>query len=141
MCRRIGFEEEELAQIRKVSELIYLPIEPNTGMIPQFDGYFGLNRELETAGGAAARSFQMRQSGLYNKSQVIKQPDTLLLFSYCDFPFSKEIYLRNWDYYQARCESASSLSYSVHAICAADLGLPESTYQYLLKTARLDFLV
>lgn len=139
MCKRIGLTAEELEQIRKVATELYLPIDDVTGMIPQFDDYFTLSRELETAGGAAARSFQMRQSGLYNKSQVIKQPDVLLLFSYCDLPFDKEVYLRNWDYYQARCESASSLSYSVHAICAADLALPESAYQYLLKTARLDF--
>ena len=61
-----------------------------------------------------------------------------MLFSYCNFPFDREVYLRNWDYYQARCESSSSLSYSVHAICAADLSLPESSYSYLMKTARLD---
>lgn len=139
MCQRIGFTEQELEQIRNVASQLYLPFDPITGMIPQFDGYFELSRELETAGGAAARSFQMKQSGLYNKSQVIKQPDALLLFSYCDLPFDKEVYLRNWDYYQARCESSSSLSYSVHAICAADLSLPESAYRYLLKTARLDF--
>ena len=80
----------------------------------------------------------MKQSGLYQKSQVIKQPDVLLLFSYLNMNFDPEVYARNWDYYQARCESASSLSYSVHAICAADQSQPDSTYRYFMKTARLD---
>lgn len=139
MCARIGFSNEELDAIRTVGEKLYLPLDEKTGMIPQFDDYFDLSRDLEVAGGAAALSFQMKKSGLYNKSQTIKQPDTLLLFSYCGLKFPEKVYRRNWDYYQARCESASSLSYAVHAICAADLDLPESAYSYLLKTARLDF--
>ncbi len=136
---KIGLSEEEIAAFRDISDALYLPMEKDTGLIPQFDGYFQLDRELEIAGGSAAKSFQMRQSGLYNKSQVIKQPDVLLLFSYWNLRFDPEVYARNWDYYQARCESASSLSYPVHAICAADLSLPDSAYAYLMKTARLDF--
>ena len=62
----------------------------------------------------------------------------MLLFSYMNLDFGKTSYCRNWDYYEARCEASSSLSYPVHAICAADMGQPERTYQYLLKTARLD---
>lgn len=138
LARRIGFSEKERQNFVRTADLLYLPFDEETGMIPQFDGYFQLDRELEIQGGSTAKSFQMKQSGLYNKSQVIKQPDVMLLFSYMDLDFGHEVYSRNWDYYEARCESSSSLSYPVHAICAADLDQPERAYKYLLKTARLD---
>ena len=59
MCDRIGLCTEEVDRFLDISKRMYLPMEKCTGMIPQFDGYFQLSRELETAGGSAARSFQM----------------------------------------------------------------------------------
>lgn len=130
-------EKKELSEFSTVSNNLYLPME-KTKMIPQFDGYFDLSKELEIEGGSSAKNFQMKFSGLYNKSQVIKQPDVMLLFSYMDLDFGETAYARNWDYYQARCESSSSLSYPVHSICSSDMNQPESAYKYLLKSARLD---
>lgn len=132
--------EEFLDALTDLMEHLYLPMDPTTGMIPQFDGYFDLSRDLETAAGSAgqAKAFQMKTSGLYHKSQVIKQPDVLVLFAYQNMRFSPKIYSRNWDYYRARCESSSSLSYSVHSICASDMEEPESAYTYFMQTAMMD---
>lgn len=138
LADKIKFSDQELALFSEIADQLYLPYDPDTGMIPQFDGYFALSRSLEVQGGSTAKSFQMKQSGLYHKSQVIKQPDVMLLFSYMNLDFGKVSYCRNWDYYEARCEASSSLSYPVHAICAADMDEPERAYQYLMKTARLD---
>lgn len=134
----IGITDAEIHQWGEIADKLYLPIDPVTGMIPQFDNYFSLNKSLEVAGGSAAKDFQMKESGLYHRSQVIKQPDVMLLFSYINLNFDDAIYKRNWDYYQARCEASSSLSYPVHSICASDMGQPESAYKYFLKSARLD---
>lgn len=119
-----------LDSLRDLAEHLYLPMDPVTGMIPQFDGYFDLSRDLEVAAGNAgqAQAFQMKTAGMYHRSQVIKQPDVLVLFAYQNMTFSPRIYSRNWDYYRARCEASSSLSYSVHSICASNMEEPESTY-------------
>lgn len=138
LAARIGFQDAELDEMTAVADKLYLPFEADSGMIPQFDGYFQLSRDLELQGGSTAKSFQMKHSALYNLSQVIKQPDVMLLFSYMNLDFGPSSYSRNWDYYEARCESSSSLSYPVHAICAADMDQPERAYRYLMKTARLD---
>ncbi|MCD8329572.1 MAG: hypothetical protein LUC27_02630 [Lachnospiraceae bacterium] len=132
------FTEEDAFRIREVAEKLYLPLDPKTGMIPQFAGYFDLSRELEVQGGSKSGYTQMKQAGLYNKSQVIKQPDVLMLFAYQNLPLSQKVYRRNLDYYQGRCEAASSLSYCVHSICFADMDMPESTYGYLMETAEMD---
>ncbi len=136
--RKIGFKEEERAEFEYAAGHIYLPLDEETGMIPQFDGYFELSRELEVQGGSKSGYTQMKQSGLYNKSQVIKQPDVLMLFAYQNLDMPETIYRRNLDYYQGRCEAASSLSYCVHSICYADMDMPESTYGYLMETAEMD---
>ncbi|MDO4337359.1 MAG: hypothetical protein Q4C91_04625 [Eubacteriales bacterium] len=136
--KKIGFKAGEKGEFEHVAEHIYLPLDEDTGMIPQFDGYFDLSRELEVQGGSKSGYTQMKQAGLYNKSQVIKQPDVLMLFAYQNIDMPEIIYRRNLDYYQARCEAASSLSYCVHSICYADMDMPESAYGYLMETAEMD---
>ena len=120
-----------------ISNKLYLPLEKN-GLIPQFDGYFDLSRTLEIAGGSSSKDRQMRASGLYHKSQVIKQPDVMLLFSYLNMKPEGADYALNWDYYEHMCESSSSLSYAPHAICAADNGRMLSSYNYIMETTYMD---
>ena len=107
-------------------------------MIPQFDGYFNLSRTLEETGGSSATGFQMKKSGLYNKSQIIKQPDVMLIYSYLNINPENSDYAANWDYYEHMCESSSSLSFAPHSVCAADNGRMLSAYNYLIDTAYID---
>ena len=134
---KYGLNQNEKIAWRKIGERIYLPIE-KSGLIPQFDGYFNLSRNLEEVGAGSSKNFQMKTSGLYNKSQIIKQPDVMLLFSYLNIPFEKNVYEINWDYYEKMCESSSSLSFAPHSICSADNGRMLSAYNYLLDTAYID---
>ena len=121
----------------EVSKNLYQPMDKG-GMIPQFDGYFNLSRTLECEGGNNS-GFQMKSAGgQYHKSQIIKQPDIMVLFSYLDFEFPKEVYSKNWDYYENMCESSSSLTYPVHAICSFDNDRLYSGYKYLKEAANID---
>lgn len=136
---KIGISGDELERFKDLADNIYLPIEDKSGLIPQFDGYFDLSRDLpKTDGNGQSLSAYQISTGLYHLSQVIKQPDVLVMFAYQNFKFSDRVYRRNWDYYRARCEALSSLSYSVHSICASDNGEPESAYDYFMKTALMD---
>ncbi len=133
---RIGFTADELSMLRSVAENLYLPV-TESGMIPQFDGYFDLSRELATDGAGTGKSFQMKQAGLYHLSQVIKQPDVALLYSYVnvgDLPY----FNGNWDYYESMCEASSSLTFPVHAVCSARAGRPGSFLKYFGETLFMD---
>jgi len=121
----------------EIANKLYQPLEKN-GLIPQFDGYFGLSRNLEEAGGNNAVNFQMKSSGLYHKSQIIKQPDVMLIYSYLNMTPEGADYAANWDYYEHMCESSSSLSFAPHSICSADNGRMLSAYNYLIETAYID---
>ncbi len=129
--------EEERAIFQDIADNLYLPIEPN-GLIPQFDGYFKLSRSLEEAGGSSLKQFQMKKSGLYHKSQIIKQPDVALLYTLADVGLDKKYYAQNWDYYEHMCETSSSLTFPVHAIASADNGRAYSFYQYFMQTVKMD---
>mgnify|MGYP003292081823 CR=1 FL=1 len=130
--------EEEYTLFNDIKEKMYLPLNEN-GMIPQFDGYFDLSQDLEVEGKGAGTSFQMKQGGLYHKSQVIKQPDVLVLFSYLNIPVPGN-YKNNFIYYENICESSSSLTYPVHAICAIDNHDEEKFFDYLDKSIKIDIV-
>ena len=135
LCR--DFKRDISEKWIEVSKKLYLPMD-TSGMIPQFDGYFNLSKTLECEGGENP-GFQMKTAGgQYHKSQIIKQPDVMVLFSYLDFEFSKEAYARNWDYYENMCEASSSLTYPVHAICSFDNDRLYSGYKYLKEAANID---
>ena len=134
---KTSFSIEEISQLRMIAENIYLPICEN-GLIPQFDGYFSLSKTLELQGNGTGKSFQMKQSGLYHKSQIIKQPDVMLLFSFFNLEIEKANYPLNWDYYEAMCEKSSSLTFPVHAVCAADNGRMMSFYKDFMDTVKVD---
>ena len=117
---------------------MYLPEQPN-GMIPQFDGYFDLSPELIEADGNAAKGFQMKKSGLYHLSQIIKQPDVMLLYGYMNLiPMNGKNYRENWDYYESVCEASSSLTYPVNAINSVDNDMPFKFVKYLRQSALVD---
>lgn len=128
---------EEWDVMRDFADRLYLPMDEN-GLIPQFDGYFRLSRSLQIEGSGTGKNFQMKQSGLYHLSQVIKQPDVMLLYSYINYPFQTPHYAENWDYYETMCESSSSLSYPVHAVCSADNRRMLSFQKYFMETVRMD---
>jgi len=136
---KYGVDKTLLDKMKQVSLKIKKNITKD-GYIPQFDGYFNLKETLEVTGNGAAKSFQMKQSGLYHESQVIKQPDVIMLFTYIDIPLGPVSYERNWQYYEKMCEASSSLTYPVHAIAAIDHQEYDKFYDYWYKSVAIDII-
>lgn len=131
---KIGAGGDLARKLEKLSNEIYLPVDEN-GMIPQFDGYFGLLRDSETT--KYVQGSQMKHKG-YHQSQFIKQPDVVMLYTYNNVGMDEKYYARNFDYYEKMCECSSSLSYAPHAIASIDNDRLLSFYEYLKKTAEID---
>lgn len=70
--------------------------------------------------------------------QVTKQPDVLHLMKNLHWKFTKEQVKNAWDYYVPRTAHDSSLSYSIHSIIAAKLGMSDIAYEYFNTSANLD---
>lgn len=140
MYRDENYEDKlnvNISQLEKVAYNLYLPCD-KSGLIPQFDGYLQLNRNLEIDGNGAGKGFQMKESGLYHKSQIIKQPDVMLLYSYINLDDKLSNYSMNWDYYEKMCEKSSSLTYPVHAICSIENDRMLSFYDYFMQSIKID---
>ncbi len=139
LCEKFDYKitKSDYAAFKDIYENLYVPMLPN-GMIPQFDGYFDLSRGLEEAGKGTLKQFQMKKSGLYHKSQVIKQPDVALLFTMVNVGVDYSHFAENWDYYEQMCESSSSLTFPVHAIASAKNHRMLSFYNYYMNTLKMD---
>lgn len=136
VLKKFSFTEAERKEAETLASQLYLPKDEN-GMIPQFDGYFSLSRTLEVEGNGTGKNFQMKQAGLYHKSQIIKQPDVMLLYSYVNVGQLPE-FEANWDYYEGMCEASSSLTFPVHAVCSARAGRMNSFLKYFEDTLFMD---
>lgn len=131
---KVGVDDAWMQQLIGLRDGIYLPVEDG-GLIPQFDGYFSLSSASEETN--YAHGTQMKHKG-YHKSQFIKQPDVVLLYTYTNIGMDDKYYARNFDYYEKMCECSSSLSYAPHAIACADNDRLLSFYEYLKRTSYID---
>jgi len=139
LCDELSYEVD-LAVLEKMKDIaarLYLPMCEN-GLIPQFDGYFELSRTLEEQGKGTLKQFQMKKSGLYHKSQIIKQPDVVLLYTMVDVGVDRAHFAENWDYYENMCEVSSSLTFPPHAIACAQNKQMLSFRKNLLNTVKMD---
>src|SRR3712207_7920036 len=71
-------------------------------------------------------------------SQVVKQADLVFALYACGDCFSAEQKARDFDYYERITVRDSSLSASIQAIVAAEVGHLELAYDYLAETAFID---
>src|SRR3712207_5142879 len=71
-------------------------------------------------------------------SQVVKQADLVFALYACGDCFDSEQKLRDFDYYERITVRDSSLSASIQAIVAAEVGHLDLAYDYLAETAFID---
>ena len=139
--RRVKLNPKELIQWQHVIDNIYLPFDPQTKLVEQFDGYFQRRdvnlRELEPRIESVQSLFGIEGA---NETQIIKQPDVLMLMYLLPELFDSEIVKANYDYYNARTDHTfgSSLGPAVQAIMACRVGDPEGAYEHFMRAARAD---
>lgn len=70
--------------------------------------------------------------------QVLKQPDVLMLMSLLGEDYPIEQQQAAWDYYEPKTLHDSTLSYGIHGLMAARLGLEKEAESYFSKSLLLD---
>ena len=127
--------------IKKVLDGLYLPGPDENGIVPQFDGYFGLQSvdlaPYKTAGrpGTIYQDYNPEQM---NRLQVHKQADTLALMLLRDDLFPRDVKVKNYYFYEARTLHDSSLSKSTHCVLAADLREMDTAYRFFEGCGDID---
>jgi kojibiose phosphorylase len=140
LTQRLELSPELLTRWQDVLSRIYLPARPD-GLIEQFEGYFQ-RRDVDLATLEPREISAQVLFGIEgcNETQVIKQPDVLMLQYLLRNEFSDEQVLTNYDYYTARTDHThgSSLGPSIQAVMACDVGKPDDAYEHFIRAARAD---
>ncbi|WP_020612110.1 glycosyl hydrolase family 65 protein [Sediminispirochaeta bajacaliforniensis] len=138
----LQLEEQEPALWNDIADKLFIPgIDPTTGLLPQFDGYFDLEdiAPSELAGRLKdSNEYWGWPNGIAFETQVIKQADVIQLFYQHPHLYDKETMRRNYRYYEKRTQHRSSLSPAIHAIVAARLGFADEAYRYFLDAGLID---
>jgi len=140
LIQQLGLSPDLLAKWKEVSNLIYLAID-SEDLIEQFEGYFD-RRDVDLA---ALEPREISAQVLFgiegcNETQVLKQPDVLMLQYLLRKEFTDEQVRVNYDYYTARTDHTfgSSLGPSIQAIMACEVGKPEDAYEHFIRAVRAD---
>ena len=140
LIEQLDLSEERLAKWRDVIEKIYLHIEPS-GLIEQFEGYYQ-RKEVDLAALEPRTRSAQEIFGIEgcNETQVLKQPDVLMLQYLLRDHYSDESVRVNYHYYQPRTDHTygSSLGPSIMTIMACDVGKPEDAYEHFIRAVRAD---
>ncbi len=144
VCARLGLDADEIALWEQVAAHLYTPQpDPQTGVIPQFDGYFALEDAPPDVVRARLAHPDLHPGGPhgpFQTTQAIKQADVVLLMYLWRDRYPMAIKQANWAYYEPRTAHDSSLSPMAYALVAADIGQTEWAYRYFLHTAMMDLL-
>jgi kojibiose phosphorylase len=141
LIQQLDLTEARLAHMQDVQEHLKIPINPQTNLIEQFDGFFKLPK-LELENYQARKDSYQAILGVKDiqKYQIVKQADVLMLLTMLRQEIDIHTKQVNWDYYFPITDHdyGSSLTPALHAILGNELGHTEESYKMFMKGALVD---
>lgn len=137
--KELAVTEEEKQKWQAIIANMYYPYDEELGVYIQHDTF--LDKDLMPVSDLDASDLPLNQNWSWDKilrSPFIKQADVLQSIYYLRDQFTLEEKERNFDFYEPMTVHESSLSPSIHAIIAAELGREEKAVELYARTARLD---
>ena len=136
---KTGLKPNEPEQWKDMAAKMRIPKDERTGIYEQHAGYFDLPH-------VDLQHFPPDQIPIYShwayikifRHNIIKQPDVLNLMYFFSHDYSLEEKRANYEFYEARTIYELSLSPSLHAILAAELGKLNDAYTFFSYGARMD---
>jgi len=139
IAARLHVSSEEVASWSDAGEKMFVPYDERLGVHPQSDGFTEHDRWdfRRTRADQYPLFMHFPYFDLYRK-QVVKQPDLVLAMYLCEHAFTPDEKLRNFAYYDAITVRDSSLSASIQAVLAAEVGALALAYDYAREAALID---
>jgi alpha,alpha-trehalose phosphorylase len=135
----LGVDDEEMASWQAAAEAIVIPFDEERQVTPQSEAFTQQRPwDFEATRRDDYPLLLNFPYYLLYSSQVVKQADLVLASYVCAECFDPEQRARDFEYYERITVRDSSLSASVQAIVAADVGQLELAYDYLAETALID---
>ena len=140
-AEELGVDGAEITSWRHAADAIVVPYDPELGVTPQSEG-FTRYRPWDFAATRRDEYPLLIHYPYYllYSSQVVKQADLVFALYVCGDHFDLEQKRRDFDYYEPITVRDSSLSASIQAIVAAEVGHLDLAYDYFRETALVDLL-
>jgi kojibiose phosphorylase len=139
--RRVRLKPAELKHWQHVIDHIYLPFDTETRLVEQFEGYFK-RKDVDLAALEPRKESVQSLFGIEgaNETQVLKQPDVLMLMYLLPELYDAETVRANYEYYTKRTDHTfgSSLGPAIMAIMACRVGDTTAAYEHFMRAARAD---
>lgn len=131
LLARLHLDPSDFDAWESVANKLFVPGPNSHGVIEQFEGYFDL-RDVPIQPGEKLKAPISRLLNWQeiNASKLIKQADVLMIPFLFPNALPQEIVRSCYDYYEPKTDHGSSLSPSVHAAVAAQLGLKDPAIDY-----------
>jgi len=135
----LGVDAEEMAGWRTAADRVVVPFDRELGVTSQSEGFTRYRRWNFDAMRPDQYPLLLHYPYyLLYSSQVVKQADLVLALYLCGEHFDLEQKRRDFLYYEPITVRDSSLSASIQAIVAAEIGHLELAYDYFRETALVD---
>ncbi len=136
---KVQLKPQEPGQWKEMAARMRIPKDERTGIYEQHAGYFDLPH-------VNLQQFPPEQIPVYKnwayikifRHNMVKQPDVLNLMYFYSQDYTLDEKRANYEFYEARTIHESSLSPSLHAILAAELGKLDEAYTFFSYGARMD---
>lgn len=135
----LAVSDDEKAHWQDIIDRMYYPEDKKLGIFVQHDTF--LDKDLRPASSIPADQRPLNQHWSWDKilrSPFIKQADVLQGIYFLNDRFTRAQKEANFDFYEPMTVHESSLSASIHAILAAELGKEQKAVALYARTARLD---
>jgi alpha,alpha-trehalose phosphorylase len=138
-AHELGVDPEEAASWRDAAQAMLVPYDSALGVHPQAEE-FTQHAVWDFAGTDPEKYPLMLHFPYFElyRRQVVKQADLVLALFVRGDAFSPEAKARNFEYYEGITVRDSSLSASIQAVVAAEVGHVELAYDYFAEAALLD---
>ncbi len=135
----LGVNEEEIASWRDAAAAIVVPYDSDARITQQCNGFTRLRKWDFDATPAESYPLLLHYHNyLLYSSQVVKQADLVFAIYLCGDRWEEEQKARDFAYYETVTIRDSSLSASIQAVVAAEVGHLDLALDYLTETAFID---
>jgi len=138
--KKMGLSESEVEEMQNTSDKMFLPVDEDTELIEQFEGYFSrkdcMIAELNADGLPICPGDVDRIS--IDRTQLIKQADVVLLLYLLPRLFTPAVTKENYLYYEKRTLHESSLSLCINGIMGLEVGENQRAYEYFIRNSHVD---
>ena len=129
-------------EIEEFKDKLYLPpIAKRSKLIEQFKNFFKLEKTTVEEIRSRLRhpsEYWGTKNGVAANAQIIKQADVITLLALLPQYFTKEVEIKNYNYYYPITEHGSSLSASMYSLIACKIKKKHDAYSMFRKSAGID---